>query len=134
MLTSDSDPIEVWLVTNNEPAPKAEANSADRLQLPLPPQPPHQAAAPMLHPSAVAPNPLLSTPSPRTQTSPFFKADPDGEGQSRPLPCMVFLSCKILAHGPMSRGIMPFVPSCLKMYPSADIAGTHRRISGTWFH
>ena len=82
VLTSDSDPIEVWLVTNNEPAPKPEAESADRLQLPLPPQ---QPAAPILHASAApAPAPLLSTPSPQAQASPFFKADPDGEGE---IPC-----------------------------------------------
>lgn len=44
MLTSDSDPIEVWLVTNNDPVQKSEADTADRMQLPLPPQPPqHQA-------------------------------------------------------------------------------------------
>ncbi len=44
----------------------------------------------MLHPSAAAPSvPLLSTPSPRVQaSSPFFKPDPDGEGQSGTLPCM----------------------------------------------
>lgn len=40
MLTSDSDPIEVWLVTNNDPVQKSEADTADRMQLPLPPQPP----------------------------------------------------------------------------------------------
>ena len=47
-------------------------------------------AAMMLHPSAAAPSvPLLSTPSPRVQaSSPFFKPDPDGEGQSGTLPCM----------------------------------------------
>ncbi len=41
-------------------------------------------AALMLHPSAAAPSvPQLSTPSPRAQaSSPFFKPDPDGEGQS----------------------------------------------------
>ena len=39
VLTSDSDPIEVWLVTNNDPVHKPEAEPADRLQLPLPPQP-----------------------------------------------------------------------------------------------
>ena len=46
-------------------------------------------AALMLHPSAAAPSvPLLSTPSPRVQaSSPFFKPDPDGEGQSGTLPC-----------------------------------------------
>ncbi len=44
VLTSDSDPIEVWLVTNNDPVPKPEAETADRLQLPLPPQPPEQPA------------------------------------------------------------------------------------------
>lgn len=42
VLTSDSDPIEVWLVTNNDPVQKPEAETADRLQLPLPPQPPEQ--------------------------------------------------------------------------------------------
>ncbi|CAK0773013.1 hypothetical protein CVIRNUC_004022 [Coccomyxa viridis] len=82
VLTSDSDPIEVWLVTNNEPAPKPEVESADRLQLPLPPQ---QPAAPILHASAApAPAPLLSTPSPQAQASPFFKADPDGEESKAP--------------------------------------------------
>ncbi len=44
VLTSDSDPIEVWLVTNNDPVQKPEAETADRLQLPLPPQPPEQPA------------------------------------------------------------------------------------------
>ena len=92
MLTSDSDPIEVWLVTNNEPAPKPEAESADRLQLPLPPQ---QPAAPMLHASAApAPAPLLSTPSPQAQASPFFKADPDGEGVTHPTMMRILTCCQ----------------------------------------
>ncbi|CAL5218665.1 g370 [Coccomyxa viridis] len=89
VLTSDSDPIEVWLVTNNDPVQKPEAETADRLQLPLPPQPPEQPAqqaAMMLHPSAAAPSvPQLSTPSPRVQaSSPFFKPDPDGEESKAP--------------------------------------------------
>ena len=102
VLTSDSDPIEVWLVTNNEPAPKPEAESAERLQLPLPPQ---QPAAPILHASAApAPAPLLSTPSPQAQASPFFKADPDGEGE-KPLPLTRFLPCCQACH--LGRSLMP---------------------------
>ena len=44
VLKSDSHPIEVWLVTNNDPVQKPEAETAERLQLPLPPQPPEQPA------------------------------------------------------------------------------------------
>ena len=60
VLTSDSDPIEVWLVTNNDPVQKPEAETADRLQLPLPPQPPEQ-------PAQVA---LADSPPCTLQTSP----------------------------------------------------------------
>ena len=56
VLTSDSDPIEVWLVTNNDPVPKPEAETADRLQLPLPPQPPEQPGQVALADSSPAPD------------------------------------------------------------------------------
>lgn len=90
-------------MTNNDPVPKPEADTADRLQMALPPQqPPAPQGAPMMHPSAAAPSvPLLSTPSPRAQASPFFKPDPDGEGLSGALLCMAASpDCVLHPSGP----------------------------------
>ncbi len=74
-------------------------------------------AAMMLHPSAAAPSvPQLSTPSPRVQaSSPFFKPDPDGEGQSGTLhgsaccTCLGLQSlhlCLLLSSGAQGVGCM----------------------------
>lgn len=131
VLTSDSDPIEVWLVTNNDPVPKPEANTADRLQMALPPQqPPAPQGAPMMHPSAAAPSvPLLSTPSPRAQASPFFKPDPDGEGLSGALLCMAAFTslctapqllhpCGLCASKSPAEGLYPVLSAvCLSIVP-----------------